>query len=315
MKNACHLFIAILMALAILPAQHARAGVGQAGGLFLQIAPDARSTAMGETGVAHARGAQVPAWNPGGLGFVEKRGVSGTYFKWLPYLADDLYYLHFSYVHPTEGIGTFSVSLPYLSLGTQERTSAAGDSQGTFSSSDMAVYLSYGARINERVGVGSNLKIIRSALSDEDNGSGTSFALDFGMTARVLPRLALAGVVQNLGTEIKYGNTDQGDPLFRNLKVGVALKAMEIESNSLLLAVDLNRMLQSDSGNVLNVGAEFWYRDVIALRTGYVHDAAGDVKTPTFGAGLQWKMYRVDFSWTTSSTLQDIAKFTISTRF
>ncbi len=312
MKALSYLFIATLL---VLPVQRSQAGVGQAGGLFLQIAPDARSTAMGETGVAHARGAQVPAWNPGGLGYLEYNGLSGTYFKWLPYLADDLYYLHFSYVRPVEGIGTFGVSVPYLSLGEQERVNAAGDSQGTFSSSDMAVSLSYGTLLNDRLGIGSNLKLIRSALSDEDNGVGTSFALDIGVTARVLPRLTLAGVVQNLGKDIKYVDPDQGDPLYRNLKIGAALMALEDESNSLLIAVDLNRMLLEDSGNVLNLGLEYWYQGMIALRTGYVHDPEGDVKTPTFGGGLQWKMYRLDFSYTTSSTLQDITKFTISARF
>ena len=312
MKALSYLFIATLL---VLPVQRAQAGVGQAGGLFLQIAPDARSTAMGETGVAHARGAMVPAWNPGGLGYLEHSGLSGTYFKWLPYLADDLYYLHFSYVRPVEGIGTFGVSLPYLSLGEQERVNAAGDSQGTFNSSDMAVSFSYGALVKDRLGIGSNLKIIRSALSDEDDGVGTSFALDIGVSARVLPRFTLAGVVQNLGTEIKYADPDHGDPLSRNLKVGAALKALEDESNSLLIAVDLNRMLLEDSGNVLNLGLEYWYQDLIALRTGYVHDPEGDVKTPTFGGGLQWKMYRLDFSYTTGSTLQDITKFTISARF
>ena len=312
MKALSYLFIATLL---VLPVQQSQAGVGQAGGLFLQIAPDARSTAMGETGVAHARGAQVPAWNPGGLGYLEYSGLSGTYFKWLPYLADDLYYLHFSYVRPVEGIGTFGVSVPYLSLGEQERVNAAGDSQGTFSSSDMAVSLSYGTLLNDRLGIGSNLKLIRSALSDEDNGVGTSFALDIGVTARVLPRFTVAGVVQNLGTDINYADPDQGDPLSRNLKIGAALMALEDESNSLLIAVDLNRMLLEDSGNVLNLGLEYWYQDLIALRTGYVHDPEGDVKTPTFGGGLQWKMYRLDFSYTTSSTLQDITKFTISARF
>ncbi len=312
MKNLCFLLMVILLTL---PVHRTAAGVGQAGGLFLQIAPDARSTAMGETGVAHAQGALVPAWNPGGLGFLENSGVSGTYFKWLPYLADDLYYLHFSYVHPVEGIGTFGVSLPYLSLGEQERINATGDSQGTFNSSDMAVSISYGRKINELVGIGSSLKLIRSALSDDDGGVGTSFALDFGVTANVLPRFSVAGVVQNLGKDISYLNPDQGDPLFRNLKVGAALKALETESSSLLLAVDLNRPLLKDSGKILNVGAEFWYRDFIALRTGYVHDPEGDVKTPTFGGGLQWKMYRIDFSYTTSSTHQDITKFTISAKF
>lgn len=298
-----------------LPAQWTEAGVGKSGALFLKIAPDARSTGMGETGVAHAQDALTPAWNPGGLGFLKKRALSGTYFKWLPYLANDLYYLHLSYVHPVEGIGTFGVSLPYLSLGEQERTNAVGANQGTFSSSEMAITLSYGARINELLGIGTNLKLIRSVLSEEDNGVGTGFAVDIGITANILPRFTLAGVIQNVGTDINYINPDQGDPLSRNLKIGAALKALTVQSNQLLLAIDLNRLLLTGSNNIINIGLEYWYMDFVALRTGYVHDPAGNVKTPTFGAGLHWNMYHIDFSYTTSSTLQNITKFTISAIF
>ena len=312
MNKISYLIAAMVLAF---PVQFTEAGVGQSGALFLKIAPAARSTAMGETGAAHAQDALSPAWNPGGLGFLEKNSLSGTYFKWLPYLANDLYYLHVSYVHPVEGIGTFGVSLPYLSLGEQERTNTVGASQGTFNSSEMAITLSYGAQINELLGIGTNLKLIRSTLSDDDNGVGTGFAMDIGMTANILPRLTLAGVIQNIGTDISYINPDQGDPLSRNLKIGAALKALTMESSRLLLACDLNRPLLKESNNIINLGLEYWYMDFIALRTGYVHDSGGGVKTPTFGAGLQWDMYRIDFSYTTSSTLQDITKFTISAIF
>ena len=150
------LSLLLLLAMCIAPADRTLA-VSEAGGLFLQIAPDARSTAMGETGVAYVQGAMSAAWNPSALGFAESPEFSGTYFKWLPFLADDLYYLYFSYIHPIPGIGTIGISLPYLSLGEQVRTNANGDNLGTFNSFDVALSLSYGARLAKNLANGSNL--------------------------------------------------------------------------------------------------------------------------------------------------------------
>lgn len=319
-------FSLLLLALFIMPAGRALA-VSEAGGLFLQIAPDARSTAMGETGVAYVQGAMSAAWNPSALGFAEQREFSGTYFKWLPFLADDLYYLYFSYIHPIPGIGTVGISVPYLSLGEQVRTNANGDNLGTFNSFDVAVSLSYGTRLANNLAIGSNLKVIRSNLSnvgagaEAGKGAATTFAVDVGATFKVHPRLTVAGVVQNLGPKITFIDADQGDPLPRNLKLGFALKILDGQFNRLMLAHDFNKSLVTGSTttsiteSVYNTGIEYWYGNFIALRTGYVYDPAGNVKTPTFGGGLQWKLYRLDFSYTTSSTLQNITKFSVSAAF
>jgi hypothetical protein len=316
----------ILMAMCMVPAGRTLA-VSEAGGLFLQIAPDARSTAMGETGVAYVQGAMSSAWNPSALGFAEKPEFAGTYFKWLPFLADDLYYLYFSYIHPIPGIGTVGISMPYLSLGEQVRTNANGDNLGTFNSFDVALSLSYGTKLASNLSIGANMKVIRSNLSnvgagaEAGKGAATTFAVDVGTTYRLHPRFTVAGVLQNLGPKITFIDADQGDPLPRNLKVGFSLKILDGEFNRLMLAHDFNKSLitgstaRSITESVYNTGIEYWYSNFIALRTGYVYDPAGKVKTPTFGGGLQWKLYRLDFSYTTSSTLQNITKFSISAGF
>jgi hypothetical protein len=320
------LSLLLLLAMCIAPA-HRTLAVSEAGGLFLQIAPDARSTAMGETGVAYVQGAMSPAWNPSALGFSESPEFSGTYFKWLPFLADDLYYLYFSYIHPIPGIGTIGISLPYLSLGEQVRTNANGDQLGTFNSFDVALSLSYGARLVKNLAIGSNLKVIRSNLSnvgagaEAGKGAATTFAVDVGATYRLHPRITVAGVVQNLGPKITFIDADQGDPLPRNLKIGFAIKVLDGKFNRLMVAHDFNKSLVTKSTissikeSVYNTGIEYWYGNFIALRTGLVHDPAGNITTPTFGGGLQWKLYRLDFSYTTSSTLQNITKFSISAGF
>lgn len=318
-------FILALIML-VLPGSRAFA-VSESGALFLLIAPDARSSGMGETGVAFVQGASSPAWNPSALGFATHPEFTGAYFKWLPFLADDLFYVYLSYIHPISGVGTFGISVPYLSLGEQTRTNSNGDNLGSFSSYDVAVNLSYGTRLTGALAIGTNLKIVRSNLSNVGAGAevgkgvATTFAVDIGTTYRLHPRFTVAGVVQNLGPKIAFIDADQADPQPRNLKIGFAAQLLNGAHNRLMLASDFNKSLvttktiSSLSESVINAGAEYWYSNFIALRTGILFDSAGKRKTPTFGGGIQWKLYRIDFSYSASSTLQNITKFSVTAGF
>lgn len=49
---------------------------------------------------------------------------------------------------------------------------------------------------------------------------------------------------------------------------------------------------------VLNTGFEFWYTESFVLRAGYIYDQEGDIKAPTFGAGLRFGGYGFDFGYT-----------------
>lgn len=321
-------FIPILVCALLMFATNNASAQSQAGALFLRIAPDARSSGMGETGVAHASGAMAAAWNPGALGFTNSREFVGNYFKWLPYFQfNDMYYLYFSYAHPVEGIGTFGISVPYLSLGEQPATDESGNGIGTISSFDVAVSLSYGTRIGDVLGLGTNLKVIYNKLSpfsagsQQGRGTATTFAVDVGATYKLHERITLGAAIQNLGPKITFIDADQGDPLPRTLKVGFAAQLLNREHNRLMLAYDFNKGLETGSAvktlreSVSNIGAEYWYSNFVALRGGYIYDKAGNIKTPTFGGGLQWRLYRIDFSYITSSTLQDITKFSVTVGF
>tara|TARA_B100000609_G_C17208283_1_gene432279 strand:+ start:88 stop:1452 length:1365 start_codon:yes stop_codon:yes gene_type:complete len=49
---------------------------------------------------------------------------------------------------------------------------------------------------------------------------------------------------------------------------------------------------------ILNTGFEFWYTESFVLRAGYIYDEEGDIKAPTFGAGLRFGGYGFDFGYT-----------------
>ncbi len=49
----------------------------------------------------------------------------------------------------------------------------------------------------------------------------------------------------------------------------------------------------------VGVGAEYWYNDLFALRTGYFYEdpSNGNRKFLTFGAGLRYSLVGVDLSY------------------
>ena len=50
---------------------------------------------------------------------------------------------------------------------------------------------------------------------------------------------------------------------------------------------------------MFGVGAEYWYDQKFALRTGYFYESPnnGDRQFLTFGAGLRYNLFGVDFSY------------------
>ncbi len=49
---------------------------------------------------------------------------------------------------------------------------------------------------------------------------------------------------------------------------------------------------------IYNFGLEWWYTDNFVMRLGYIHDDEGQVKQPTFGAGVHFSGYGFDFGYT-----------------
>ncbi|OPZ73342.1 MAG: hypothetical protein BWY83_00149 [bacterium ADurb.Bin478] len=51
----------------------------------------------------------------------------------------------------------------------------------------------------------------------------------------------------------------------------------------------------------LSGGVEYWYSDLIALRAGYYWDKPGRVEYMSFGAGIQYSLYRFDFGYVSAA--------------
>ncbi len=301
------LMVALFGLLAFVPAAMAQVSIGGAQSLYIQ--PGARPAGMGDSFVAVADDASAVSWNPAGLAFVE--GLYNVTLMHTQLVPDweDVYYEYVAYAQRVEGLGTIGASVVYLTYGKQVATDPdSPDPIGEFTSYEVIPSIAYGTLIGENLAVGLNLKFVYVDLApaeftqDQQKGAGSTFAADVGALYRMWEgKLRLGGTIQHVGPRIAYIDEEQSDPLPRNLKVGAAYMLLDDDMNELMVAGEYNKSLvivediaDPTLGAVLNVGAEYRYYDLLALRLGYVYDDDGDVKDFAFGMGLNYRNWAFD---------------------
>lgn len=334
----------------LLPAAAALAqGPGSSGVLFLLIAPGARAAGMGESFVSIADDATATYWNPAGMAFQDKTQIALMHSNWLPQLASDLYYDYATIVRPMGNIGTAGLSLTFINLGNQIITDETGpEPKGEFSSYELALAGSYAAKLGANSSAGVTLKFIYSNLApqgagaEQGDGRATAFAVDLGYLHKNLlfDRFNLGVNLTNLGPKISYIDAAQADPLPTNLRLGFSYHLIKQEFNSLTIATEFDRLLVApnpEGGSdpvfkalvtawtdeplkdelkhiIYNVGAEYWYNNFVALRTGYHYDKVGRVKYISFGAGLKYSSLGLDFGYISAGEghpLSDTMRFSL----
>ncbi|MFQ5636928.1 MAG: PorV/PorQ family protein [bacterium] len=318
--------------------------VSEAAVLFLLISPNARAGGMGEAFVALSDDVSAVYWNPAGLAFQEGKQFTSLYSKWLPqFNLDDLYFLFGAYRQSIEGVGTIGVNVTYINLGEQTITDETGpEPVGTFNSNEWAIAFSYGTLLTEDLGVGLGVRYIRSNLSsvgagaEKDNGQANAFSVDIGLLKKniFVDRLNFGLSVTNIGPKVTFVDASQADPLPTNLKVGFAYRIVDQEFNRVTLVADMNKLLVNKNADgtsdsvikafgtawqnnnyIWNVGAEYWYANLIALRAGYNRDDAGKANYVTIGAGLRYSIYQFDFGYISAGEnhpLSDTMRFTLT---
>ncbi|KAA3608442.1 MAG: hypothetical protein D8M58_19365 [Calditrichaeota bacterium] len=294
-------------------------GAGTSAVPFLMISPGAKAGSMGESGVALATDATAVFWNPAGLAFQYEDPEEDKIFEaslmhvdWLPqFNFSDLFYDYLAARYYVEDIGMIGGSITFLNLGENVYTDDGGFTLGTFDSKEYAFTLSYATKLEENLGVGVNVKLIRSELApskilvenETTNGQATAFALDVGVMWKpgydIFDNRLTAGLnLSNFGPAITYNDDAQADPLPTNLRIGLAYEAFEDEYNSLIVTYETTRMLVRRTGTSADnfveatfysswikgsaksrlnsfthaIGVEYVYGKLFAIRAGYFNE-------------------------------------------
>lgn len=228
---------------------------------FLQIEPDSRGAAMGNTGVAIADNAAALFWNPAGLAFQKGNQASITHSNWLAnFNVNDLFYDYLVGKYYVEGIGTIGAHLTYLNLGEQAQTGEqSSDIISKFNSYELALGLSYGFEVNKNLALGTSLRVIYSSLangttiSEQKVNPGSSASVDLALLYKSnyfslggnKARFSSGFNLSNIGSGMQYTDNAQKDPLPTLLRFGVAFDYdLDAEGfNRITVATDVTKIM------------------------------------------------------------------------
>ena len=230
--------------------------------LFLKLPLSARAVGMGGAQVAVADGVSSMGYNPAGMVTVNDYGFSASYTSWFANISHS--YAAVAKRIPDVGIVGASV----IALSTDdiiETTPLQPDGTGrTFRASDFAFSLAFARQVTDQFMVGVNAKIIKSYLYNNVVGA-SSFAFDVGTLYDIPILRSRIGVsLTNIGADLQYVNEPFSLPTA--LRFGLLFDVLKEADQSLVTTLQVTRA--NDSNELYNLGAEYVFNNLIALRGG-----------------------------------------------
>lgn len=228
--------------------------------VFLLIAPDSRSGAMGDAGVAISSDANAAFWNPAKLAFTDKQfSFSLSHSPWLQNLVPDMTLSYLSaYRRMTKRI-VAGASLRYFNLGSLQVTNNVGQTLQNFGPREFAFDVNLSIQLSTNFSMGVAGRFMQSNLSGNINngqtginGSSPANAICADLSAyyhkdifiaNIKTKLAFGANISNIGTKIVYTTLNNADFLPTNFKIGTALTFDIDEYNKFTFALDANKLL------------------------------------------------------------------------
>ena len=248
-----------------------------------------RALALGGAHTGLGDDASTPLWNPGGLGFVQRRSLDLSYAS--------LYGLGFqeqyaSIVLPSWRFGTMALTYQQFAVDGIDLRDERNFSLGDASDSQTQFTLSYGRSIGNAWSLGGALKLRHHGLAGySDTGFGIDGgvllrpALVFGSHSAWAHRFGLGLTVQNMvKPSIRLNETSVVDP--PTVRGGTSLW-VPLGRHQLLWVADIEKT--EGMGIRPHTGIEARLHSVLALRIG-LND-----RSLSAGTGISWRDFSFDY--------------------
>jgi len=317
----------LLSALMLLLCTSVASGATRGAGAFLKIGVGARAVGIGGAFTAVSDDGTAFYWNPAGLSLVRKREISAMYsalFGVSPPLAG---YHSVSFLQPL-ATGEASVSLGWIRLSIDDiprypelqggreggpsrwrdpGLQGDGVPSGHFSDREDAFYFSF-AKMNRfnldlgwqyfvlplEIPIGLNLKYIRYQLGGSsaqgiglDLGGMVRFGADDMFDVEYLGDVSVGVSVQDVANTAIIWDTKHQDEIPYNFRMGIAyIQPIPPAGGRLILSWERDAGI----GKRKRIGAEYVYRNTLALRGGYNGSGL------TAGVGLAFRSFRFDYA-------------------
>jgi len=338
MKTLVIIFLGILLTSSFLSAEVTKVGTTALG--FLKIDVGGRAAGMGGACVSITDDATAMFWNPAGIAASEKMEAVFHHSNWIA----DINFNYVAAVIPLRGLGSLGLNATALSMDDMERTTIDNpDGTGEmFSAGSVAFGLAFARNLTDRFAIGLNVKYLNETIYHSSAQGvafdiGTTFTTQFnglriGMSiTNYGPKVQMSGrdmltqvdidpnVTGNNENTNAYLVTDQFNlPLM--FRVGVSMDVLKgIGNSNLILSVDA--LHPNDDVESLNLGAEYIFNDLLALRGGYTSLFAVDSEAGlSFGAGIHQSLmgrvdFNLDYAFRDFGLLESVQMFTLGVKF
>ena len=354
MRYITYTFLFALLAVWVVPG-HATTNVGTAGAQFLKIGPGARVDSLGGAFGGLANDVTSIYWNPAGISQLEKTSFSDTQIFWLA----DIRYNYLAFATPIKNVGTLGASVTFLNVpDTEITTLPKPDGTGLwYSAYDTAVSLAFARELyakesGVKLSFGINAKYIHQQIHRE---SANGVAIDVGTLYHTGWRSLRIGMCfSNFGPEMRFSGPDlesgseiAGDPMTSdyppfpdttnptrkaaletiefplpsNFRLGIAYDIIDTGDNLLTLALDANH--PNDNSERLNIGMEYWFKKMAAIRGGYKfrlgEDWRDDEEGLTLGLGIHLtlgsRLLALDYAYADFGRLQQAHRVSLGLQF
>ena len=314
-KSSKGLKVVVLLGLFFLSSGVAWGGnPGSSAFTFLRIGEGAKVVGMGEAYTALADDVNSIYWNPAGLGLVTDKEVTLSYLKYVV----DVNSGYIGYSLPIKG-GGLGFGIIYLDYGKIKETTEdkpTGEGLSYYRPSNIAVIAAYGHKINNKFNLGMSIKGIYEKIQD---CTANGVAIDMGTLYKppIIKDLTLAFTVKNLGLQTKAHIEEKHDlPLVFDLGLGYGMDFCPLK-----WGIDLYKPQDGDFS--VNIGWEYYWRNLISLRMGY-RSRGEDLKTDSskdnltgfcIGLGLNMKMYQLDYAFVPFNELGDTHRISLGMKW
>ncbi len=281
----------LVLGLAVLPRAAGALDDGGGRSVFAYGAGN-RALALGGAYVAVADDASAAVWNPGGLGWVERREFQASHTNLIGLGFSEQYA---SCVLPSWRWGVAALTLRRFGVdGIEQRDGHNVLLDNDLSDQETELILAYGRRLGEAWSVGGAVKMQRQSLAGY---AGAGYGLDLGLLCQPLKAfggtgegaesLTLGLAVRNaVEPGIRLDEESVPDPIA--LRAGLAY-GHPLGGGAVLAALDLEKTQDMDTR--LHAGLELRFLSYLALRGG------SNDGMLTAGSGIRWRDVTFDYMY------------------
>ncbi|MHA7832193.1 MAG: type IX secretion system outer membrane channel protein PorV [Flagellimonas sp.] len=223
---------------------------------FLTIAADARSSGMGDMGVATSFDVYSQQWNAAKYAFAtQKMGIGISYTPYLESIVNDVSLLNANYYNKLNDRSAFAFGLRYFGLGEIELRQTFDQDATLVKPNEFALDGSYSLKLSQSFSMAVAGRFISSNLrfqdGVQDSQAANAFAVDVSGFYRS-PEIAYSNYdgrwragfnISNLGGSIQYDAGGQENFLPTNLKFGGGFDFIFDQDNVLAINTEFNKLL------------------------------------------------------------------------